>query len=151
LRVCNFLFLLNLFFACREIIAGVSHSPGGVKGVGTRHVRECFGKFSSTCLRVCNFLFLLNVCFACMEIIAFVLFWKQLFSYYGNSAKTCQLPWYCDYAATVAIFPISSPAPGEHAPMPSSPRVLAWGRGRIRFLGSAVATARCTSSLFAGS
>ena len=35
---------------------------------------------------------------------------------------------------------------GEQAPKPTSPRVPARGRGRIRFLGSAVATARWTSS-----
>ena len=35
---------------------------------------------------------------------------------------------------------------GEQAPKPKSPRVPARGRGRIRFLGSAVVTARWTSS-----
>ena len=43
----------------------------------------------------------------------------------------------------VADVPSSS---GEQAPKPTSPRVPAWGRGRIRFLGSAVATTRWTSS-----
>jgi hypothetical protein len=38
--------------------------------------------------------------------------------------------------------------PGEQALKPTSPRVPARGRGRIRFLGSAVATARWTSSSF---
>jgi hypothetical protein len=36
--------------------------------------------------------------------------------------------------------------PGEQVPKPTSPRVPARGRERIRFLGSAVVTARWTSS-----
>jgi hypothetical protein len=40
--------------------------------------------------------------------------------------------------------------PGEQAPKPTSPRVPAWGRERIRFLGSAITTARwMSSSLYA--
>jgi len=35
---------------------------------------------------------------------------------------------------------------GEQAPKPTSPHVPAWGRGRIRFLGRALVTARWTSS-----
>jgi hypothetical protein len=56
---------------------------------------------------------------------------------------------------TAAVFPTSPPMchrrRESRSPKPTSPRVLARHRGRIRFLGSAVASPRLTSSsLYAG-